>query len=75
MSNDTGRSRRCESSHNRFLPADMKGGIGGKFGEPYASSSPVQLPKQTWQPIDQGEEGGVGLPFSLCYHKPIRNPS
>ena len=36
MSNDTGRILRCEASDNRFLPANMKGGIGGKFGELYA---------------------------------------
>ena len=34
MSNDTGRSPRCE-----------KGGIGGKFGEFYRLAGPVRLPK------------------------------
>ena len=46
MSNDTGRSPRCEASDNRFLLAKAKGGIGGKLGESYASNGPVQLPQR-----------------------------
>ena len=30
ISNDSDRGPHCEASHNRFLPANMKGGRGGK---------------------------------------------
>ena len=38
MSNDTGRNPRCDACDNRFLPANTKGGIGGKLGESYTSN-------------------------------------
>ena len=31
MSNDTGRSQRCEASYSRFLPVNTEGGIGASF--------------------------------------------